>query len=107
MALIVAIHNGRHSRRDDLADERSFISFAVCKEKLIGNAVIQVKADMDVGLNRTLLIHRNTQFVSGVHKRLDEERWAIKNFLQKDSCLGDSSMFSFLKTCWQATSGRK
>ena len=50
VTLIVAIHDGCFSRGEDLADERSFIPFAVRKEKLLGNTVIQVETDMDLGL---------------------------------------------------------
>ncbi len=50
MALIVAIHDARFSGGQNLADERSFILFAVGKENLLGNAAIEIKTDVNLGL---------------------------------------------------------
>ena len=51
MALMIAIHDDAHlAGGQNFTNERSFIPFAVHKDNFLGDAAIQVKADMNFGL---------------------------------------------------------
>jgi len=54
MPLVASIYDARFPWRQNPGNERPFRPFAVLEENFLGNAAIEIKADVNLGLFRTI-----------------------------------------------------
>jgi hypothetical protein len=77
MALRVAIHDACFSVGKNLTDERALIPFAVREKYLFGNATIEVKTDMDLGLLGAVPV------VGPMHGQYSINQGAVDNYAKQ------------------------